>query len=107
MYSRVKAKTFVSITKGTFRTNGLIKDISIGGLSIGTVGSYNPDEIITMNFKLSNNIAFRNIKGIVKHVEKSMFEAITMGVEFIDFPEDKSKELIEYIDSEIKANRNK
>ncbi|MFN8578763.1 MAG: adenylate/guanylate cyclase domain-containing protein [Candidatus Sericytochromatia bacterium] len=101
MFARVQAKTFVSIMRGTFRTNGLIKDISLGGLSIGTVGNYNPDEIILMTFKLSNNATFRNIRGIVKHVEKSMFEAITMGVEFIDFPKDKAKELIEYIESEI------
>ncbi len=103
MFSRVKAKTFVSIIRGTFRSNGLIKDISIGGLSIGTVGAYTPDEIILMTFKLSNNVTFRNIKGIVKHIEKSMFEAITMGVEFIDFPEDKSKELREFIEHEINS----
>lgn len=102
MYARVQAKTFVSIMKGTFRTNGLIRDISMGGLSIGTVGNYTPDEIIMMTFKLSNNATFRNVKGIVKHIEKSMFEAITMGVEFVDFPEDKSKELIEYIEAELK-----
>lgn len=101
MFARVQAKTFVSIMRGTFRTNGLIKDISMGGLSIGTVGNYSPDEVIVMTFKLSNNVTFRNIRGIVKHVEKSMFEAITMGVEFIDFPKDKAKELIEYIESEI------
>lgn len=101
MYARVPAKTFVSIMRGTFRTNGLIKDISMGGLSIGTVGNYSPEEIIIMTFKLSNNVTFRNIKGIVKHIEKSMFEAITMGVEFIDFPKDKAKELIEYIEAEL------
>lgn len=105
MFSRVKAKTFVSIMKGSFRSNGLIKDISIGGLSIGTVGVYNPEEIVMMTFKLSNNATFRNIKGIVKHIERSMFEAITMGVEFVDFPEDKSRELIQFIESEISANK--
>lgn len=101
MYARVQAKTFVSIMRGTFRSNGLIKDISMGGVSIGTVGNYSPDEIIVMTFKLSNNVTFRNIRGIVKHIERSMFEAITMGVEFIDFPKDKGKELIDYIESEI------
>ena len=102
MYSRVQLKTFVSIVKGNFRSNGLIRDISIGGVSIGTVGSYNPDDIIVMTFKLNNNITFRNIKGIVKHIEKSMFEAKTMGVEFIDFEEDRLKELVDFIDAENK-----
>lgn len=101
MYARVQAKTFVSIMRGAFRSNGLIKDISMGGVSIGTVGNYTPEEVIIMTFKLSNNVTFRNIKGIVKHIERSMFEAITMGVEFVDFPKDEGKKLIEYIESEL------
>ncbi len=102
MYSRIQLKTFVSIIKGNFRSNGLIRDISTGGVSIGTVGSYNPGDIVTMTFKLNNNITFRNIKGIVKHIERSMFEAITMGVEFVDFSDERLKELVDFIDAETK-----
>ncbi|MBC7475496.1 MAG: PilZ domain-containing protein, partial [Candidatus Sericytochromatia bacterium] len=102
MYSRIQLKTFVSIIKGNFRSNGLIRDISTGGVSIGTVGSYNPGDIVVMTFKLNNNITFRNIKGIVKHIERSMFEAITMGVEFVDFSDERLKELVDFIDAETK-----
>jgi adenylate cyclase len=106
MHIRVPLKTFVSITKSGARSHGLIRDISIGGVSISTVGNYNPEEEIELTFKLNNNISFRNIKGQVKYIEKSMFEGIhnkmniIMGVEFIDLKNDKSKEIINFINSE-------
>jgi adenylate cyclase len=107
MYVRVPLKTFVSIIRNNERNNGLIRDISIGGVSVGVVGNYKPSEEILMTFKLSNNSTFRNIKGIVKYIEKSRFESINsknnliMGVEFVDLPNDKSKELIDFVNSEL------
>ncbi len=106
MHIRVPLKTFVSISKNGLRSHGLIRDISIGGVSISTVGNYQADEEIEIAFKLSNNISFRNIKGQIKYIEKSMFEGvhnkmnIIMGVEFKDLPMDKSMEIINFINSE-------
>lgn len=106
MHMRIPLKTFVTISRGTHRSNGLIRDISLGGVSIGTVGSYNENETILMTFKLKNELTFRNIKGIVKHIDKAKFDIIggktniVMGVEFVDLPKDTSKQLYYFITSE-------
>lgn len=106
MHIRVPLKTFVTISKGDIRSNGLIRDISIGGVSIGAVGNFRANEKIDMTFKLSNNSTFRNIKGLIRHVEKSKFEGanskgnIIMGVEFVNLSDDITKELMSFISQE-------
>jgi class 3 adenylate cyclase len=106
MHIRIPLKTFVTISRGTNRSNGLIRDISIGGVSVGTVGNYKLDEIIMMTFKLKNELTFRNIKGIIKHIDKAKFDIIggktniVMGVEFVDLPDDVSKPLYYFINAE-------
>lgn len=104
---RIQLKSFVTIIKNNERISGLIRDISLGGVSIGVVGNYQPEDKIEMTFKLSNNSTFRNIKGIVKYIEKSRFESITtkhniiMGVEFVDLLPEKSRELVNFVNNEL------
>ncbi|MFN8674433.1 MAG: PilZ domain-containing protein [Candidatus Sericytochromatia bacterium] len=107
--NRVSLKTLAYIVKGNNRSSGVIRDISIGGVSIGTVGDYKINDLITMTFKLPNNTSFRNIKGIIKHLEKAKFESvlskinIIMGVEFVKLEENNSKELIDFINASMET----
>jgi class 3 adenylate cyclase len=112
MHIRIPVKTFVSIAKnggpaGKLRGSGLIRDISIGGVSVGAVGNYKANDEIEMSFKLNENISFRNIKGIVKYIEKSMFESseakqnLIMGVEFKNLTPEKSEEIIDFINASL------
>lgn len=107
MHIRVPVKSFVTINRNNILSHGLIRDVSIGGVSLATVGNFKINDEIELTFKLSNNNTFRNIKGIIKYIEKSRFAVgfnsktnIIMGVEFTQLPVDKSIELVDFINNE-------
>ena len=102
--TRVSLKTLAYIVKGNTRSSGVIRDISSGGVSIGTVGNYQINDNIMLAFKLPNNVTFRNIKGIIKYIEKAKFESalnkinVIMGVEFVNLESNNLKEIIGFIE---------
>lgn len=103
VHSRVSLKTIAYLIKGNLRSTGVVRDISIGGVSIGTVGDYKLNDNLIMTFKLSDSLTLRNIKGIVKHIEKAKFDTFTnkmntiMGIEFSNLSLKEQDDIINFI----------
>lgn len=103
IHSRISLKTIAYLVKSNLRSTGVVRDISIGGVSIGTVGNYKLNDNIIMTFKLSDSLTLRNIKGIVKRIDKSKFDSVTnkintiMGIEFVNLSLKDHEDILNFI----------
>jgi class 3 adenylate cyclase len=102
-FVRIPLKAVVSIGKKGERFDGILKDLSLGGSSLKAQGEYEQDEIITLDFKLSVDMEFKNISAIVKYIgkpKKSDKDTTTtnLGIKFVDLSDEDYIKLVNYID---------
>jgi class 3 adenylate cyclase len=93
---KISIKSFVVINKEGDITNGLLREIGLRSVSIGVVGNFNVSQKLTMSFKLSEKISFKNIRGIVRKIEKTKQEGINNKSHFlieVDFIELSKSEI--------------
>ena len=102
---RISVKAMAILIKDDKPYQGLLRDISIGGVSLSLSMSVNfkIDEEIRLNFKLNDTYNFKNITGIVKHISKisSTNGGSTrqiVGIMFMELSEDNYSQLAKYID---------
>jgi class 3 adenylate cyclase/GAF domain-containing protein len=100
---KIMVKSFVVINKQGDLTNGLMRTIGVKCVSIGVVGKYSVSQQLTLSFKLSEKFSFKNIRGVVKKVEKTSQEGINnkshllIEVEFVELSKTDISELAKFI----------
>jgi class 3 adenylate cyclase len=69
---RIAVKVMAIITKHGKPVQGLLRDISVGGvgLSLSSPGTYRVDDEILLSFKLNEKYNFKDLSGIIKHIKK-------------------------------------
>ncbi len=102
-FVRIPLKAVVSIGKKGERLDGILKDLSLGGSSLKAQGEYEQDEIITLDFKLSVDMEFKNITAIVKYIGKPKKSdkdttSTNLGIKFVDLSDEDYIKLVNYID---------
>lgn len=101
---RIEIRSMVIISKGDIKTQGTLKDISLGGVSIKTSTDFKKGDEINLSFKISNDVFFENIPAIVRHVNpsyKSKDGKATLGVQFTKLSDEEYINLVNYIDKKI------
>ncbi len=99
---RVPVKSFVVINKEGNITNGMLRNIGLKNASIGVMGTYSLLQVITLSFKLSDKFSFKNIKGVIKNIEKSNQDFLNknhvlLDIEFIDLANTELRELTAFV----------
>ncbi len=103
-HMRVPVKAVTFVYKHGVRNQGLIKDISIGGLCVKAAGNYRADDEIELTFKLTEELIFKNVRAVIKHISKTKkSEAkndtnVLMGVKFLNLSDEDYIHLVDYID---------
>jgi class 3 adenylate cyclase len=101
---RVAVKAMAIVLKNGKPVQGLLKDISVGGvcLSLSMSGTYKVEEEISLSFKLNEQINFLNVSGVIKHIKKSNSSngsaRQVMGIMFSNLPPDDFNKLNDYIE---------
>lgn len=101
---RVEVKTIAFVIKNGSKNQGVIKDISLGGVCLKIAGNYKNGDEIEITFKLSEELVFKNIKGTIKYVKQPKRSDIKnennllMGIEFNKLSDNDYIQLVNYID---------
>jgi class 3 adenylate cyclase len=101
---RVDIKTIAFVMKNGNKNQGVVRDISLGGLCLKISGNYKNGEEIELTFKLNEDLVFKNIKGIIKYVKQPKRTDIKnennllMGIEFTKLSDNDYIQLVNYID---------
>lgn len=83
---------------------GVSIDLSGGGFCLISRGIYSKNEIVTMDFELTNGIKFEGVKAIVRWQVKKVENQFEYGIEFADIDAKIRDQLIAYL-FELQRNR--
>lgn len=79
-------------------------DLSGGGFCLISRGDYAKDEIVSLDFELTNGLKFENLKSIVRWQVKKVEHQYEYGIEFVDLDAKVREQLISYL-FELQRNR--
>ncbi len=79
-------------------------DLSGGGFCLISRGDYAKDEIVSLDFELTNGLKFENLKSIVRWQIKKVEHQYEYGIEFLDLDAKVREQLISYL-FELQRNR--
>lgn len=83
---------------------GVSIDLSGGGFCLISRGDYKKNEIVLMDFELTNGLKIEGLKAIVKWQVKKVEHQYEYGVEFLDIDSKTREQLISYL-FELQRNR--
>jgi c-di-GMP-binding flagellar brake protein YcgR len=79
-------------------------DLSGGGFCLISRGDYAKDEIVSLDFELTNGLKFENLRSIVRWQVKKVEHQYEYGIEFLDLDAKVREQLISYL-FELQRNR--
>ena len=79
-------------------------DLSGGGFCLISRGDYAKDEIVSLDFELTNGLKFENLRSIVRWQVKKVEHQYEYGIEFVDLDAKVREQLISYL-FELQRNR--
>ncbi len=78
--------------------------LSGGGFCLISRGDYAKDEIVSLDFELTNGLKFENLRSIVRWQVKKVEHQYEYGIEFVDLDAKVREQLISYL-FELQRNR--
>ncbi len=100
---RIPVKASATLVREGIKTNGILKDISLGGLSMKVFESYEIKDEVEISFKLNSELIFNNIKSIVQYVnvpkrKDKLDDSLLLGIKFLKLSDEDYIKLVNYID---------